>query len=54
MCPAQSLTEFQAMESGGRDVGLNVRSKARQLLDLLKDRPRIDELRERAATAGTK
>lgn len=52
----QGLTEFQFIEpwAGGRDQGLNVRTKAKNLVALLKDNDCIRELREKAAASRKK
>lgn len=46
MC--QILAEFQYVDSGGRDQGINVRKKSQSLVALLNDKERIREVREKA------
>ncbi|XP_043943285.1 epsin-3-like isoform X2 [Protopterus annectens] len=48
----QTLKEFQYIDKDGRDQGINVREKAKQLVNLLKDEERLRE--ERANAQKTK
>ncbi|EOA23429.1 hypothetical protein CARUB_v10016612mg [Capsella rubella] len=43
------LSSFQYIDSSGRDQGSNVRKKAQSLVDLVNDKERIAEVREKAA-----
>ena len=44
----RTLCDFQHVESGGVDQGINVREKSRKIIDLLNDRERLKEEREKA------
>ena len=44
----RTLCDFQYTEPGGVDQGINVREKSRQIVDLLNDRERLKEEREKA------
>ncbi|MQM00897.1 hypothetical protein Taro_033641 [Colocasia esculenta] len=44
-----SLSGFKYVEPNGKDVGLNVRKKVETILALLKDRDKIQEVRNKAA-----
>ena len=44
----RTLCDFQYTEPGGVDQGINVREKSRQIVDLLNDRDRLKEEREKA------
>jgi len=48
MYQVRSLCDFTHTEPGGVDQGINVREKARQVIDLLNDRERLLEEREKA------
>eukprot|EP00061_Rhincodon_typus_P001315 g14416.t1 len=48
----QTLRDFQYVDRDGRDQGVNVREKAKQLVALLKDDARLQE--ERAQALRTK
>nr|GMD68081.1 clathrin interactor EPSIN 3-like isoform X1 [Ipomoea batatas] len=43
------LSEFQYVDSSGRDQGSNVRKKSQSLVALVNDKERIQEVREKAA-----
>ncbi|CAM6092744.1 unnamed protein product [Calypogeia fissa] len=45
----QTLVDFQYMEAGGKDQGINVRKKAQTLVGLLSDKEKIREVRAKAA-----
>jgi epsin len=47
MC--QTLSEFQYIDSSGRDQGGNVRKKSQSLVVLVNDKERIIEVRQKAA-----
>ena len=44
----RTLCDFQYTEPGGVDQGINVREKSRQIVDLVNDRERLKEEREKA------
>ncbi|XP_018439786.2 clathrin interactor EPSIN 2 [Raphanus sativus] len=44
-----TLSDFQYIDSGGRDQGSNVRKKSQSLVALVNDKERIAEVREKAA-----
>ncbi|KAG9128919.1 hypothetical protein Leryth_009664 [Lithospermum erythrorhizon] len=46
----QTLSDFQYIDSRGRDQGSNVRKKSQVLVVLLNDKERIQEVREKAAS----
>jgi hypothetical protein len=46
----QTLCDFQYMEASGKDQGINVRKKAQSLVALIKDKDKIREVRQKAAT----
>ena len=48
MYQVRSLCDFTHTEPGGVDQGINVREKARQVIDLLNDRERLLDEREKA------
>jgi len=43
------LSEFQYVDSSGRDQGNNVRKKSQSLVVLVNDKERIVEVRQKAA-----
>ncbi|CAH9108862.1 unnamed protein product [Cuscuta europaea] len=45
-----TLSDFQYVDSSGRDQGSNVRKKSQSLVALVNDKERIQELRQKAAT----
>ena len=45
----RTLCDFQYTEPGGVDQGINVREKSRQIVDLLNDRDRLKEEREKVS-----
>ncbi|XP_004498931.1 clathrin interactor EPSIN 1 [Cicer arietinum] len=44
-----ALSSFEYVEPSGKDVGLNVRKKAENIVNLLNDREKIHEIRNKAA-----
>ncbi|GMP78321.1 hypothetical protein CsSME_00034282 [Camellia sinensis var. sinensis] len=44
-----TLSDFQYIDSGGRDQGSNVRKKSQSLVVLVNDKERIQEVRQKAA-----
>ncbi|RWW05895.1 hypothetical protein BHE74_00014415 [Ensete ventricosum] len=46
----QTLSDFQYIDSSGRDQGNNVRRKSQSLVVLVNDKERIQEARQKAAT----
>ena len=44
----QTLSEFQYLSSSGRDEGSNVRKKSQNLVALVNDKERIQEVRQKA------
>lgn len=46
---AQTLSDFQYIDSSGRDQGSNVRKKSQSLVVLVNDKERIQEVRQKAA-----
>ena len=46
----QTLSDFQYIDSSGRDQGSNVRKKSPSLVVLVNDKERIIEVRQKAAT----
>lgn len=46
----QTLSEFQYVDSSGRDQGNNVRRKSQSLVLLVNDKERIQEARQKAAS----
>lgn len=46
----QTLSDFQYIDSGGRDQGNNVRKKSQSLVALVNDKERIQEVRQKAST----
>eukprot|EP00899_Mesostigma_viride_P000149 jgi/Mesvir1/10134/Mv06765-RA.1 len=50
----QALTDFQFLEPGGKDQGINVRHKAATLVALLKDPAKIAAARDNAASTRNK
>lgn len=44
----QTLSDFQYIDSSGRDQGNNVRKKSQSLVSLVNDRERIQEVRQKA------
>lgn len=46
----QTLSDFQYIDSSGRDQGSNVRKKSQSLVVLVNDKERIIEVRQKAAT----
>ncbi|EDO36992.1 predicted protein, partial [Nematostella vectensis] len=47
----QTLKDFQFIDKDGKDQGMNVREKAKQLVALLKDEERLKSERQRALKA---
>lgn len=45
----KALSSFEYVEPNGKDVGLNVRKKAENIVALLNDREKIHEVRNKAA-----
>lgn len=45
----QTLSDFQYIDSSGRDQGNNVRKKSQSLVVLVNDKERILEVRQKAA-----
>lgn len=45
----QTLSDFQYVDSGGKDQGVNVRRKAQAIVALINDKERIREVRQKAA-----
>lgn len=45
----QTLSDFQYIDSSGRDQGSNVRKKSQSLVVLVNDKERIQEVRQKAA-----
>ena len=45
----QTLSDFQYIDSSGRDQGSNVRKKSQSLVALVNDKERIQEVRQKAA-----
>lgn len=45
----QTLSDFQYIDSSGRDQGNNVRRKSQSLVVLVNDKERIIEVRQKAA-----
>ena len=45
----QALSDFQYVDSSGKDQGNNVRKKSQSLVVLVNDKERIIEAREKAA-----
>lgn len=45
----QTLSDFQYIDSSGRDQGSNVRKKSQSLVALVNDKERIIEVRQKAA-----
>lgn len=45
----QTLSDFQYIDSSGRDQGNNVRKKSQSLVVLVNDKERIQEVRQKAA-----
>lgn len=45
----QTLSDFQYIDSSGRDQGNNVRRKSQALVALVNDKERIQEARQKAA-----
>ncbi|XP_020259741.1 clathrin interactor EPSIN 3-like [Asparagus officinalis] len=43
-----TLAEFQYIDSGGRDQGINVRKKSQTLVALVNDKERVQEIRQKA------
>jgi epsin len=46
----QTLSNFQYIDSSGKDQGNNVRKKSQSLVALVNDKERIIEVRQKAAT----
>lgn len=49
-----SLTGFEYVEPNGKDVGINVRKKAENIVALLNNKDKIEETRKKAATTREK
>ncbi|XP_010519870.1 PREDICTED: clathrin interactor EPSIN 1 isoform X2 [Tarenaya hassleriana] len=49
-----SLTSFEYVEPNGKDVGINVRKKAENIVALLNNKEKIQETREKAASNRNK
>lgn len=49
-----SLTSFEYVEPNGKDVGINVRKKAENIVALLNNKDKIEEARKKAATTREK
>ncbi|PHT28626.1 Clathrin interactor EPSIN 3 [Capsicum baccatum] len=47
-----TLSDFQYIDSSGKDQGNNVRKKSQSLVVLVNDKERIQEVRQKAATFG--
>lgn len=47
---SQTLSNFQYIDSSGKDQGSNVRKKAQSLVVLVNNKERIQEVRQKAAT----
>lgn len=45
----QSLSSFEYVEPNGKDMGINVRKKAENIVALLNDKDKIQEVRNKAA-----
>lgn len=45
----KALSSFEYVEPSGKDVGLNVRKKAENIVSLLNDKDKIHEVRNKAA-----
>lgn len=45
----QTLSDFQYIDSSGKDQGNNVRKKSQNLVVLVNDKERIIEVRQKAA-----
>ena len=45
----KELSSFEYVEPSGKDVGLNVRKKAENIVSLLNDKDKIHEVRNKAA-----
>lgn len=50
----KSLTGFEYVEPNGKDVGINVRKKAENIVALLNNKDKIEETRKKAATTREK
>ena len=46
---SQTLSDFQYIDSSGKDQGNNVRKKSQSIVALVNDKERIQEVREKAA-----
>lgn len=49
-----TFTSFENVEPNGKDVGLNVRKKAETVLDIVDDREKLQQVREKAAATRDK
>ncbi|XP_074286973.1 clathrin interactor EPSIN 1-like [Silene latifolia] len=49
-----SLAGFEYVEPNGKDVGINVRKKAENIVNLLNNKDKIEEVRKKAATTREK
>ncbi|KAF8115897.1 hypothetical protein N665_0025s0340 [Sinapis alba] len=49
-----SLTSFEYVEPNGKDVGINVRKKAENIVSLLNNKEKISEIRDKATTNRNK
>lgn len=45
----KSLTSFEYVEPNGKDMGINVRKKAENIVALLNNKEKIQEVREKAS-----
>lgn len=45
----KSLTSFEYVEPSGKDLGINVRKKAENIVALLNNKEKIQEVRNKAA-----
>lgn len=46
----QTLSDFQYIDSSGKDQGNNVRRKSQALVSLVNDKEKIQEVRQKALT----
>jgi epsin len=49
-----SLTSFEYVEPNGKDVGINVRKKAENIVALLNNKEKISEIRDKAVANRNK
>ena len=45
----KSVSSFEYMEPNGKDLGINVRKKAETILGLLRDKDKIQQVRNKAS-----